>query len=61
MRVKRRDKAKKKVKIMSEIKYTSAFFAVVLVISVFAGIAVGMEDSDLFEDLKQEVDIYNQK
>ncbi|MCD6456405.1 MAG: hypothetical protein J7K81_06415 [Methanophagales archaeon] len=46
---------------MSEIKYTSAFFAVVLVISVFAGIAVGMEDSDLFEDLKQEVDIYNQK
>jgi len=60
VRVKRRDKAKKKVKIMSEIKYTSAFFAVVLVISILAGIAVGMEDSDLFEDLKQQVDIYNQ-
>jgi hypothetical protein len=59
--VKRRDKAKKKVKIMNEIKITSAFFAVVLVISVFAGIAVGMEkESDLFEDLKQQVDIYNQ-
>ena len=45
---------------MNKIKTTSAFFAVVLVISVFAGIAVGMEDSDLFEDLKQQVDIYNQ-
>lgn len=45
---------------MNKIKITSAFFAVVLVISVFAGITVGMEDSDLFEDLKQQVGIYNQ-
>ena len=45
---------------MNKIKITSAFFAIVLVISVFAGIAVGMEDSDLFEDLKQQADIYNQ-
>ena len=46
---------------MNKIKYTSAFFAVVLVISVFPGITVGMEgDSDLFEDLKQQVEIYNQ-
>jgi hypothetical protein len=49
---------------MSKIKYTSAFFAVVLVIAVVAGIfqsAVGMEgESDLFKDLKQQVDIYNQ-
>lgn len=45
---------------MSKIKYTSAFFAVVLVIAVVAGIAVGMEDSDLFEDMKQQVDRYNQ-
>ena len=62
MHVKRRDKAKRKVKmkIMKKIKITSAFFAVVLVIAVVAGIAVGMEDSDLFEDLKQQVDLYNQ-
>jgi len=60
--VKRRDKEKRKVKmkIMSKIKYTSAFFAVVLVIAVVAGIAVGMEDSDLFGDMKQQVDRYNQ-
>jgi len=52
------------MKIMSKIKYTSAFFAAFLVIAVVAGIfqsAVGMEgESDLFEDLKQQVDIYNQ-
>jgi len=45
---------------MSKIKYTSAFFAVVLVIAVVAGIAVGMEDSDLFGDMKQQVGRYNQ-
>jgi hypothetical protein len=40
---------------------TSAFFAVVLVIFIFPGITVGMGgDSDLFEDLKQQVEIYNQ-
>jgi hypothetical protein len=64
VRVKRRGKQKKKVKIMNGIKFTSAFFAVVLVISVLAGalqLAVGIEEeSDLFEDLKQQVDIYNQ-
>lgn len=45
---------------MSKIKITSAFFAVVLVFAVVAGIAVGMEDSDLFEDMEQQVDRYNQ-
>ncbi len=49
---------------MSKIKYTSAFFAAFLVIAVVAGIfqsAVGMEgESDLFEDMKQQVDIYDQ-
>ncbi len=42
-------------------KITSVFFAVVLVISIFTGIVVGMEgESDLFEDLEEQVDIYNQ-
>lgn len=45
---------------MNGIRIASAFFAVVLVISVLMGIAVGTEDSGLFEDLKQQVDIYNQ-
>ena len=49
---------------MSEIKYTSAFFAAFLVIAIFAGVvpsAVGTNGgSDLFEDAKSLVDIYNQ-
>ncbi len=46
---------------MNKIKSISAFFAVVLVISIFVGIVVGTEkESDLFEDLKQQVGIYNQ-
>jgi hypothetical protein len=59
--VKRIDKEKRRWKIMSKIKYTAAFFAVVLVIAVVAGIAVGTSGgSDLFEDMEQQVDIYNQ-
>jgi hypothetical protein len=49
---------------MNGIKITSAFFAVVLVIAIFAGVvpsAVGTNGgSDLFEDAKSLVDIYNQ-
>ncbi|MCK4397789.1 MAG: hypothetical protein KAV25_02225 [Methanophagales archaeon] len=49
---------------MSKIKYTSAFFAAFLVIAIFAGVvpsAVGTNGgSDLFEDAKSLVDIYNQ-
>jgi hypothetical protein len=49
---------------MNGIKFTSAFFAVVLVIAVFAGLvpsAVGTNGgADLFEDAKSLVDIYNQ-
>ena len=49
---------------MNGIKFTSAFFAVVLVIAVFAGLvpsAVGINgESDLFEDAQSLVDIYNQ-
>ncbi len=49
---------------MSKIKYTSAFFAAFLVIAILAGVvpsAVGTNGgSDLFEDAKSLVDIYNQ-
>jgi len=49
---------------MSKIKCTSAFFAAFLVIAIFAGVvpsAAGTSGgSDLFEDAKSLVDIYNQ-
>jgi len=49
---------------MSKTKYTSAFFASFLVIAILAGVvpsAVGTNGgSDLFEDAKSPVDIYNQ-
>ncbi|MDI6810123.1 MAG: hypothetical protein QMD80_00325 [archaeon] len=49
---------------MDRIKVTSLFFAAFLVIAIFAGIfpsAVGINgESDLFEEIKPLVDIYNQ-
>ncbi|MBE0516739.1 MAG: hypothetical protein IBX41_05040 [Methanophagales archaeon] len=49
---------------MNRIKVTPLFFAAFLVIAIFAGIApsaVGINgESDLFEELKPLVDIYNQ-